>query len=549
MLATIRGDLREASMLEAGAALVRDRGIASDVDLGPLVDPAVPFDGDPQLRQRFHHMYEAGAWVLLESAIADLPADLRWLFESGAVTVPQLAAIYAHTGATTAAELGAAVAHRAIRSIPGLDEGHEAAVAGALPSLRKSIPRIPLGRAVGIVDPLLAQLRERPDIDWAMPAGSLRRGQDSVGDLEILAAAENPAGAIEALARLPEGGRLLHSSERRIYLLLDRVQIGVGFPRPAEAGAALLRVTGSLEHLRRLEVFARDRNVDLFAPAATEDEVYARLGLPFIPPEIRNGDDEIRAAREGTLPRLVSRGDIRGDLHMHSSWSDGRDPIESMVRACVEIGHEYVAITDHSPRSMASRTLTTDGVARQAEEIAGVRERYPEVEILHGCEVDILPDGRLDFPDRILQRFDIVLASLHDDAGHAPEALERRYLAAMKHPMVAVITHPTNRLIPHRRGYDLDYDKIFAAAAETGTVVEIDGAPAHLDLDGALARRAIAAGATVVIDSDCHRADALGRQMELGVTTARRGWVEARHVLNARPLAEVRAFLARKRGQ
>jgi DNA polymerase (family 10) len=545
----IRGDLREASMLEAGAALVRERGISSDVDLGPLIDPAVPFDGEPQLRQRFQHMYDAGAWVLLESAIADLPTDLRWLFESGAVTIPQLAAIYQHLGATSAAEFGAAVARRAIRSIPGLDDATEAAVAAALPALRARIPRIPLGRAVGIVDPILAQLRDRPDIDWAMPSGSLRRGQDSVGDLEILAACESPAGAIDDLSRLPAASRVLLVSERRLYLLLERVKLGVRFPRPSEAGAALLRVTGSLEHLRRLESFARDRNVDLYAPAATEDEVYARLGLPFIPPEIRNGDDELRAARDGTLPRLVSRADIRGDLHMHSSWSDGRDPIEQMVSACAEIGYEYIAITDHSARAMASRTLALDGVARQAEEIAGLRERYSQIEILHGCEVDILPDGRLDFPDRVLQQFDIVLASLHDDAGQAPAALERRYLAAMKHPLVAVITHPTNRLIPHRRGYDLDYERIFTAAAETGTVVEIDGAPAHLDLDGALARRAVAAGATVVIDSDCHRADALARQMELGVTTARRGWVEARHVLNARPLSEVRALLASKRGQ
>jgi len=153
---------------------------------------------------------------------------------------------------------------------------------------------------------------------------------------------------------------------------------------------------------------------------------------------------------------------------MHSSWSDGRDSIEQMVSTCAELGYEYIAITDHSPGSMASRNLTLDGVARQAAEIASLRERYSHIEILHGCEVDILPDGRLDFPDRVLQQFDIVLASLHDDAGQAPAALERRYLAAMKHPMVAVITHPTNRLIPHRRGYDLDYDRIFTAAAETG---------------------------------------------------------------------------------
>jgi len=534
-------------MLAEGAAMVRARGIISDVDLGPLIDPSAPFDGDRQLYQRFQHMYEAGAWVLLESAIADLPADLRWLFESGAVTLEQLGAIYRELGATSAADLGAAVARGAIQSIPGLNRSVEAAVAAALPTLRKTIPRIPLGRAVAVVDPILERLRALPGIEWALPGGSLRRGQDFVGDLEIIAAADDAAIAIEDLTHLPDAARVLHQSERRLYLLLERVQLGVRFPHPAGAGSALLHFTGSVEHVRGLERLARERNVELFAPAPTEDDVYARLDLPFIPPEIRGGDDEIEAAREGRLPRLISRADMRGDLHMHSSWSDGRDSIEAMVNGCRALGYEYLAITDHSPRSAASRNLSVDGVKRQAEEIAGLRERYPDISILHGCEVDILPDGRLDFADRILQQFDIVLASLHEAAGQAPEALERRYVAAMKHPLVSVITHPTNRLIPYRRGYDLDYERVFATAVETGTVVEIDGAPAHLDLEGALARRAIAAGATVVIDSDSHRADALGRQMELGLTMARRGWVEARHVLNSRPLAELRGLVARKR--
>jgi len=206
-----------------------------------------------------------------------------------------------------------------------------------------------------------------------------------------------------------------------------------------------------------------------------------------------------------------------------------------------------MAITDHSPHSSASRNLSGDSVKRQADEIAGLRERYPQIAILHGCEVDILPDGRLDFSDRILEGFDIVLASLHEDAGHSPEQLLKRYLGAMRHPLVTLITHPTNRLLPYRAGYDLDYDRLFAAAVETNTVVEIDGAPAHLDMDGAMARRAVAAGVTVAIDSDCHRAELLDRQMHLGITMARRGWVEPHHVLNTRPIDEVRARIAAKR--
>ena len=233
---------------------------------------------------------------------------------------------------------------------------------------------------------------------------------------------------------------------------------------------------------------------------------------------------------------------------MHSTWSDGRDTIEAMVEACRALKYEYVAMTDHSPHSAATRNLTADGVSKQAEEIAQLRERYPDITILHGCEVDILPDGRLDFPDRILERFDIVLASLHERAGHSPDQLMTRYVSAMTHPLVAMITHPTNRMIPNKPGYDLDYDRLFAAAVETRTIVEIDGAPGHLDLDGALARRAIGVGVTVAIDSDCHRAEWLDRQMTFGVMTARRGWVEPRHVVNTRPLDEVRAVIAAKRG-
>jgi DNA polymerase (family X) len=232
---------------------------------------------------------------------------------------------------------------------------------------------------------------------------------------------------------------------------------------------------------------------------------------------------------------------------MHSVWSDGRDPIEAMVKECVALGYEYIAITDHSPHSAASRNLSLDAVRKQADEIAGLRERYPAITILHGCEVDILPDGRLDFPDSVLEALDIVLASLHEHAGHGPDQLMQRYASAMKHPLVTIITHPSNRLVPTRRGYDLDYDRLFEIAVETGTVLEIDGAPSHLDLSDTLARRAIAAGATVSIDSDCHRAEMLRRQMDLGIVTARRARVEPRHVLNTRSISTVRSTIAAKR--
>jgi DNA polymerase (family 10) len=543
-------------LLNRAEALVRARHIESDADLGTLTEE--PDDLDAEVLRPLRLMYEAGAWVFVESAVADLPADLRWLYESGAVTLEQLALLHERLGATALADLSAAVDEGAIRSVHGLGEIVEAAISAALPNLRLATRRIPLGRAYGLVDSLLTRLQYLPGIEWALPVGSLRRALDTVGDIEIVAPAGDPSAAVDAVSQLPDVDRWLYRSSRRLYLLINRMQIGLRFPPPDNAGSTLLHLTGSTAHVRGLRARASERGWRLTSEglhtsdgalrtAASEEEIYEMLGLPFIPPELRDGGEEIAAAERGDLPRLLTREDILGDLHMHSVWSDGRDSIETMVGACRDLGYEYIAITDHSPASGVAHSLTAKNIKRQAEEIAGVRERFPEIAILHGCEVDILPEGRLDFQDRVLEGFDIVLASLHHRSGDGRDQLLRRYVNAMRHPLVTLITHPTNRLVPHRAGYDLDYDRLFEAAAETGTWLEIDGAPAHMDMDGALARQAIAAGATVAVDSDCHRADLLRRHMHLGVMIARRGWVEARHVANTRPLADLRGLIARKR--
>jgi DNA polymerase (family 10) len=352
--------------------------------------------------------------------------------------------------------------------------------------------------------------------------------------------------------------REIYRSPRRLYVKLEREQVGIRCPTPDSAGATLLALTGSAAHIEQLSELARRRGWVLDREGlhrgggasplgATEEAIYAALDLPFVPPEIREGGGELKAAVEGTLPALIEASHIRGDLHVHTRWSDGRDSTEAMVLAALALGYEYVAITDHSHRAGSSRTLSIQDIPRQADEIARLRERHQGITVLHGCEVDIMPDGRLDFADEILEQFDIVLASLHDGAGHRADRLLQRYLEAMRNPFVTIVTHPTNRQFPHRRGYEIDYDRLFAAAVETRTVLEIDGGPGHLDLDSGLARRAIAAGATVSIDSDAHGAAILGRQMRLGLLTARAGWVERRHVLNARPLADVVAWIRAKR--
>lgn len=393
-----------------------------------------------------------------------------------------------------------------------------------------------------------------------VPVGSLRRFAPDVGDVALLGMAppSRHKQVLRAFGRLPIVSAVSGQTSCSITISTSRGDVTLHVAAPEDAGAALVWHTGSHAHVDELQRRARAIDVHFLngrllsaagdpIPCPTEEELYERLGLPLITPEIRDGNGEIGAAERGEIPPLLSELHIRGDLHMHSTWSDGRNSIADMVSAARQLGYEYVAITDHSEHAFSSRQLAPEDVPRQREEIEELRARVHSIEILHGVEVDIMPDGSLDFDDELLAGFDIVLASLHDPQGQDAAQLTGRYLRAIRHPLVNVITHPANRSPAQSPGYALDFDRLFAAAALTGTAMEIDGAPGHLDMDGALARRAAQAGVTIVVDSDCHRVDGLGRQMRFGVGMARRGWIEPRHVLNTRNVSEVREFVSRKR--
>jgi DNA polymerase (family 10) len=416
-------------------------------------------------------------------------------------------------------------------------------VRSAVDLLDLDAPRMPLGRALDLVDGLVADLsRTAALLTGLAPAGDVRRFEPVVRDLVVVMAAGDPGAAIDAISTSRAFSAVLHKGNRRVVAQYRDVEVDLRVAAPDEYGTVLFKATGARAHAAA--VSARRGRPSLWP---REEDVYRQAGLAWIPPELRHASGEIDAAGRAALPRLLERGDIRGDLHMHSTYSDGRDTMAEMAAACAALGYEYIAISDHSQRAAASRTLAIDDIPRQRDEIESLRGRFPCLAILHGVEVDILLDGSLDFPDHVLERFDIVLASLHESGRQDARTLTGRCLAAIRHPLVNVITHPANRLVGHSPGYALDWDAVYTAAAETGTALEVDGAPAHLDLDGEHARAAVAAGATLVLDSDCHRARALGRQMDMAVGTARRGWVEPRHVLNTRPLDEVRAFVAEKR--
>jgi DNA polymerase (family 10) len=398
--------------------------------------------------------------------------------------------------------------------------------------------------------------------DRITAVGSLRRFAPDVGDVALLGIVPTAIHReiLTAFARLPAIVSARDVTDTSVVVTTARGTVALYLSTPEDAGAALVWHTGSRSHTEQLSRhakaiglrFAHGTLTDSSGtriPCLTEAEFYSHLTLAFIPPELRNGTGEIAAATSRTLPDLLEERHIRGDLHTHSAWSDGQNPIADMVTAAKQLGYEYLAITDHSENAWSSRKLARVDVPFQRKEVEALRRKITGIEILHGIEVDIMPDGSLDFDDDLLREFDIVLASLHDSGGHNGRQLTERYLRTIDNPLVNVITHPANRSPAQSAGYSLDYDRLFSAAIETGTALEIDGAPGHLDLDGDIARLAASAGVTLVVDSDCHRIEALARQMQFGVGTARRGWVEPRHVLNTRSVADVRRFVADKRSR
>ncbi len=417
---------------------------------------------------------------------------------------------------------------------------------------------VPLGRAWMQAKQARRELGNAagaPDA-WHM-VGGLRRTDPVSPDVALLAVTSDPVGWSRRAADALPRDVLIVAGARAVAVAADPEPIVVHAVRPESAATSLVWYTGPRAHVRALRSragaagmeFTRDALLqgDREISLVEEVDLYARLDLPFIPVELRAREGVLEAAQAGSLPTLLEMEDIRGDLHMHTVYSDGRDSVAGMVHAARALGYQYVAITDHSPTSRASRVLSIERIAEQAGEIAAVRALVPDVTILHGIECDIQEDGSLDVPDAVLERLDIVLASMHESYGHSPARILQRYDRVMRHPLVNVITHPANRSPGRQPGYALAFERLFEQARQTGTAVEIDGAPGHLDLDSPLAEMAAGIGAPILVDSDCHMSDRLGRQMRFGVGLARRAGITRDQVLNTREVSAITAFVAAKR--
>jgi DNA polymerase (family 10) len=505
---------------------------------------------------RIAELCAEGTCGYLEELRARYPSTLLEVLGVGGVGMKTAQLLFERLGVASLADLERALDAGVLSEIPRLGKKSIENIKRGVLAYRGRTKRTPLGAALPLAREIVAYLAANAPAADLTPAGSVRRNEPLVGDIDIVCTSDDPAAVIAAFvgweraeAVLAEGG-----TKASIWLA-GGLQIDLRVLPAGVYGNLLQHFTGSREHNIQLRELAVRKNlrvsengiVDLtdgrLITCRTEAEVYAALGLMEIPPEMRLGVGEIEAARAGTLPQVVGLADLQGDFHMHSRWSDGAATLEAMIAAAAARGYAYHAISDHS----ITRTggLAPADLRAQREHVRELGERYG-IRTLCAAEVDILPDGTLDYDDAVLAELDVVVASIHAATGQSREEITARLIRACENPFVTIIGHPTGRNVGTFAGYEFDYDAVFAAAARTGTALEIDGHPSRLDLPSALARRAREFGVTFSCDSDAHAVEQLA-DISYAVGQARRAWITPAEVLNARPLPGVLAFVKTKR--
>jgi DNA polymerase (family 10) len=505
---------------------------------------------------RIADLCATGTCDYLEELRSRYPSTLIEVLGVGGVGMKTAQLLYERLGVASLADLERALAAGALSEIPRLGKKSiENIRRGVLAYVGRS-KRTPLGTALPLAREIIAYLAANTSAQDLTPAGSVRRNEPLVGDIDLICTSDDPEPVIAAFVKWDRAEAVLAEGGTKASIwLAGGLQIDLRVLPANVYGNLLQHFTGSREHNIQLRELAVRKNfrvsengiVDLgdgrLIMCRTEAEVYATLGLMEIPPEMRLGVGEIEAARDGTLPRVVELADLRGDFHMHSRWSDGADTLEDMVAAAAARGYEYHSISDHS--ISRSRGMDPADLRAQRATARALGEKY-RIRTLCSAEVDILADGALDFDDALLAELDIVVASVHAGLNQTRAEMTARLIRACENPYVTIIGHPTGRNIETFPGYEFDYDAVFAAAARTGTALEIDGQPSRLDLPSALARRARAFGVTFACDSDAHGTAQLSN-VAYAVGQARRAWITPAEVLNARPLAGVLAFVETKR--
>jgi DNA polymerase (family 10) len=515
--------------------------------------PKLPGAG-PALSQKLAELSETGSLAYHDKLHAQVPDGLLEILKVRGVGPRTVKLLHEERGIDSVDALRAAAADGQLRGIKGLSERTEQNILAGIARLEQKVTRVLLHEADEIIGGLIARLRDVPGVVRIEPAGSLRRRKATIGDLDLLAATENPQELIAVLDGLTEVDRILSAGTDKSSIVLGAgLQVDLMVCPPAAWGTHLVHFTGSKEHNVALRGMALDRGLSLSEKGFkvvetgelllddTEEAVYARLDLPWIAPEMREDTDVIEVARKGKLPELITVAELRGDTHVHSDWTDGVDSIEVMARAARDRGREWMVLTDHSPSLGVTRGLTLDRIVEQKAEIDRLNAELAPFRILHGTEMEIRADGSLDYPDELLAVFDLVVASVHTARTQPSEQLTARTLAAIENPHVDVIAHPTGRIVNRRDPMPLDWPRLFAAAARTGTLLEMNGSP-RLDLDDALGRAAAQAGVRLTLASDAHRTEELS-QIDYAVSMARRAWLTRDQVAGTRDADALLAWL------
>lgn len=505
--------------------------------------------------EKIEEMLATGSCGHLEELRKSLPSSLIALIEIPGLGPKKAKVFYDELGVSSIDELEEAAKAGKLRELKGMSAKSEENILRGIRQFREHHERILLSQAHPLATKIVEELKSHPAVDRVDTAGSLRRFRETIGDIDILASSDDPEQVMDAFCSLPqiEEGVARGSTKSSVRTRAG-LQVDLRVVRPDQYGAALQYFTGSKAHNVHLRELARKRDLKIneygvFAmPAeervggATEEEVYARLDLPLIPAVLREDRGEIEAAAAGRLPKLLALADIKGDLHVHTTWSDGVPTIEQVAEAAIGQGYEYIAIADHAFKLPVAGGLTPQELERQMDEIAAVNERYSEITLLMSSEMNIANDGTVDFDEELLARLDIVAASIHTGFGQDRAQMTERTIGAITNPHVDIICHPTGRILGKRDPYDIDLDAVFEAAAKHRTALELNSYPDRLDLKDDYLREAKAVGVKFAISTDAHSVDQL-RYMAYGVVTAQRGWVIAEDVINALPLGRLREYL------
>ena len=497
----------------------------------------------------------SGKIAAYEDLKQEIPVGLVHVVSIPTIGPKTARSIFDHTGVESVEQLEKLARDGGLLEVPGIKAKTLENIVRGIDLYKRRKGTFLLGRALPValqICEALASVSDRVEY-----AGSLRRMKDTVHDVDILAASSRGDEVTKAFLALPMIQRVLVSGETKTSVLLtDDLQVDLRVVEPSSWGAALVYFSGSKTHNIRLRERAIKRNLklneyglfdesDKLVAAAEEEDIYNALDLPLIPPVLREDRGEVDAADEGLLPSLIQQNDVRGDLHMHTTWSDGAESTEAMVAATKARGYEYVAITDHSKSLGVAGGLSDEDLLRHAEEIHGLDSRHPDIRVLAGTEVDIRNDGSLDYSDEVLSKLDFVVASIHSGLRQDKDTLTLRIVKAMQNPYVRVIGHPTGRLLGDRDPYELDLDAIMSEAARTGTCLEVNAHYHRLDLNDVLCRKAREMGVRVIISTDSHNTENLDN-LPYGVATAQRGWLEKENVLNTSPVDELLAFKRRQ---